>query len=227
MRFLQRLSSFDPWGTLVFLPAVVTLLLGLQFGGSKYSWASAPVIALLVASGVLSTVFIIVQLRMQDQATVPPRILRQRSIWSSAMFAFSMGAAFNIITFYLSIWSQAIRGVSAVRSGILILPMIGAYVLGCVLAGVLVSLVGFPAPAMILSGILAVLGAGMLTTLKSTSSQTTPLPFEILVGLGVGIGMQQPILAAQAALELKDIAVGTAILMFAQTLGAVFCLQQI
>ncbi|KAJ7834161.1 DHA14-like major facilitator [Mycena leptocephala] len=219
MRFLQRLSSFDPWGTLVFLPAVVTLLLGLQFGGSKYSWASAPVIALLVASGVLSTVFIIVQLRMQDQATVPPRILRQRSIWSSAMFAFSMGAAFNIITFYLPIWSQAIRGVSAVRSGILILPMIGAYVLGCVLAGVLVSLVGFPAPAMILSGILAVLGAGMLTTLKSTSSQTTPLPFEILVGLGVGIGMQQPILAAQAALELKDIAVGTAILMFAQTLG--------
>jgi hypothetical protein len=138
-----------------------------------------------------------------------------------------MGAAFNIITFYLPIWSQAIRGVSAVRSGILILPMIGAYVLGCVLAGVLVSLVGFPAPAMILSGILAVLGAGMLTTLKSTSSQTTPLPFEILVGLGVGIGMQQPILAAQAALELKDIAVGTAILMFAQTLGTVFCLQQI
>ncbi|KAJ7253911.1 major facilitator superfamily domain-containing protein [Mycena rebaudengoi] len=219
MRFLQRLSSFDPWGTLVFLPAIVTLLLGLQFGGSKYSWTSAPVIALLVVSGVLLTLFVIVQLRTQDQATVPPRILCQRSIWSSALFAFCMGAAFNIVIFYLPIWSQAIRGVSAERSGILILPMIGAYVLGCVLAGVLVPLVGFPAPAMILSGILAVLGTGMLTTLKSTSSQTNPLPFEILTGLGVGLGMQQPILAAQAALELKDIAVGTAILMFAQTLG--------
>jgi hypothetical protein len=137
-----------------------------------------------------------------------------------------MGAAFNIVIFYLPIWSQAIRGVSAERSGILILPMIGAYVLGCVLAGVLVPLVGFPAPAMILSGILAVLGTGMLTTLKSTSSQTNPLPFEILTGLGVGLGMQQPILAAQAALELKDIAVGTAILMFAQTLGASFRLPQ-
>ncbi|KAJ6609417.1 major facilitator superfamily domain-containing protein [Mycena sp. CBHHK59/15] len=198
MRFLQRLSSFDPWGTLVFLPAIITLLLALQWGGSKYPWSSAPVIALLVVSGVLSMLFVLIQLcTPQDQATIPPRILRQRSIWSSALYAFCMGAAFNIVTFYLPIWSQAIRGVSAVQSGILILPMIGAYVLGCVLAGGLVSLIGFPAPAMILSGILAVLGTGLLSTLKSTSRQTSPLPFEILTGLGVGIGMQQPILAAQ------------------------------
>ncbi|KAF7341341.1 DHA14-like major facilitator [Mycena venus] len=220
MRFLQRLSFFDPWGTLVFLPAIITLLLALQWGGSKYPWASAPVIAPLVVSGVLSTLFVLIQLyTAQDKSTIPPRILRQRSIWSSALFAFCMGAAFNIITFYLPIWSQAIRGVSAVQSGILILPMVGAYVLGCVLAGGLVSLTGFPAFAMILSGVLTVVGAGLLSTLKSTSRQTSPLPFEILAGLGVGIGMQQPILAAQATLELKDVAVGTAVLMFSQTLG--------
>ncbi|KAJ7114842.1 putative efflux pump antibiotic resistance protein [Mycena epipterygia] len=220
MRFLQRLSSFDPWGTLVFLPAIITLLLALQWGGSKYPWASAPTIALLVVSAVLSTLFILIQLYTPpDKSTIPPRILAQRSIWSSALFAFSMGAAFTILTFYLPIWSQAIRGVSAEQSGLLILPMIGAYVLGCVLAGGLVSVIGFPAPAMILSGVLTVVGAGMLSTLKSTSRQTTPLPFEILAGLGVGMGMQQPILAAQAALELKDVAVGTAIIMFSQTLG--------
>ena len=120
----------------------------------------------------------------------------------------------------LPLWLQAIRGVSAVKSGILILPMIGAYVLGCILAGGLVSITGFPAPAMILSGALAVVGTGLLSTLRSSSSQTAPLPFEILTGLGVGIGMQQPILAAQAALELKDVAVGTAVIMFSQTLGA-------
>ncbi|KAJ6554846.1 putative efflux pump antibiotic resistance protein [Mycena capillaripes] len=218
--FLQRLSFLDPWGTLVFLPALITLLLALQLAGTSYSWSSAPIIALLVISGVLSTLFILIQLRTPpDKSTIPPRILRKRTIWSSALYAFCMGAAFNIVTFYLPLWLQAIRGVSAVKSGILILPMIGAYVLGCVLAGGLVSLTGFPAPAMILSGVLTVVGAGLLSTLKSTSSQTAPLPFEILTGLGVGIGMQQPILAAQAALELKDVAVGTAVIMFSQTLG--------
>ncbi|KAJ6471584.1 putative efflux pump antibiotic resistance protein [Mycena vitilis] len=218
--FVQRLSFLDPWGTLVFLPAVVTLLLGLQFGGSKYPWSSVPVVVLLVVSGVLSILFILIQLRTEpDKSTIPPRILRQRTIWSSALYTFCMGAAFNIVTFYLPLWLQAIRGVSAVKSGILILPMIGAYVLGCIVAGGLVSLTGFPALAMILSGVLTVVGAGLLSTLKATSSQTGPLPFEILVGLGVGIGMQQPIMAAQAALDLKDVAIGTAIIMFSQTLG--------
>jgi hypothetical protein len=197
------------------------LLLALQWGGSVYPWSSGPVIALLVVSNILSTLFVLIQLRTApDKSTIPPRILRHRSIWSSALYAFCMGGAFNIVTFYLPIWSQAIRGVSAVRSGIVILPMVGAYVLGCVLAGGLVWLVGFPAFAMILSGVLAVVGAGLLSTLKSSARETSPLPFEILVGLGVGIGMQQPILAAQVALELKDVAVGTAILMFSQTLGS-------
>ncbi|KAJ7198296.1 DHA14-like major facilitator [Mycena pura] len=210
MPFRQRLSFLDPWGTLVFLPAVIAFILALQLGGSKYAWSSGPIIALLVVSGVLAATFILIQLRTPpDKSTIPPRILRQRTIWSSALYAFCMGAAFNI----------AIRGVSAVKSGILILPMIGAYVLGCILAGGLVSITGFPAPAMILSGALAVVGAGLLSTLRSSSSQTAPLPFEILTGLGVGIGMQQPILAAQAALELKDVAVGTAVIMFSQTLG--------
>jgi Na+/melibiose symporter-like transporter len=220
MPFLHRLSFLDPWGTLAFLPAVIALILALQLGGSKYAWSSGPIIALLVVAGVLSATFIVIQLRTPpDKSTIPPRILRQRTIWSSALYAFCMGAAFNIVTFYLPLWLQAIRGVSAVKSGILILPMIGAYVLGCILAGGLISITGFPAPAMILSGALAVLGTGLLSTLRSSSSQTAPLPFEILTGLGVGIGMQQPILAAQAALELKDIAVGTAVIMFSQTLG--------
>ncbi|KAJ7307782.1 DHA14-like major facilitator [Mycena albidolilacea] len=220
MPFLHRLSFLDPWGTLAFLPAVIALILALQLGGSKYAWSSGPIVALLVVAGVLSATFIVIQLRTPpDKSTIPPRILRQRTIWSSALYAFCMGAAFNIVTFYLPLWLQAIRGVSAVKSGILILPMIGAYVLGCILAGGLISITGFPAPAMILSGALAALGTGLLSTLRSSSSQTGPLPFEILTGLGVGIGMQQPILAAQAALEPKDIAVGTAVIMFSQTLG--------
>ncbi|KAJ6620232.1 hypothetical protein B0H10DRAFT_1946282 [Mycena sp. CBHHK59/15] len=200
MRFLQRLCSFDPWGTLVFLPAIITLLLALQWGGSKYPWSSAPVIALLVVSGVLSTLFVLIQLcTPQDQATITPRILRQRSIWSSALDVFCMGAAFNIVTFYLPIWSQAIRGVSAVRGARLAhrVPRTRD------------DPVGDPRR----------LRHGAAVHAEITSRQTSPLLFEILTGLGVGIGMQQPVLAAQAALELKDVAVGTVVIMFSQTLG--------
>jgi len=90
--FMQRLMLFDPWGTLVFIPAIVSLLLALQWGGSKYPWRSGRIIALFVVFGILVIVFIGVQLWKQDQATIPPRLLKKRSIWSSAFYAFAIGS---------------------------------------------------------------------------------------------------------------------------------------
>ncbi|KAF7364257.1 DHA14-like major facilitator [Mycena sanguinolenta] len=232
--FLKRLAYFDPFGTLVFIPAVVCLLLALQFGGSKYPWNSGFIIGLLIAFSVLISIFIRIQLWTQEKATVPPRILKRRSIWSSSLFAFSMGGAFIIVTFYLPIWFQVIRGVSAVRSGIdtlvrvLIIhrpaidatqPVILSLVVGSVAAGVLITIVGYYAPFMVLSSIFTVVGTGMLAALTVTSNTVNWLPFEILCGFGVGLGMQQPMLAAQTVLDLKDVPIGTALVMFANTLG--------
>jgi len=77
------------------------LLLALQWGGSTYSWNSGRIIALFVVFGVLTLVFIGVQIWKQDTATVPPRIIKQRSIWSAAWFSLFQGATFFIVVFYV------------------------------------------------------------------------------------------------------------------------------
>jgi len=99
--FMQRVELFDPWGTLVFIPAIISLLLALQWGGSKYAWKSARIIALFVVFGVLISIFVGVQVWKQERATIPPRILKQRSIWSAALYAFCIGSAFFIMAFYV------------------------------------------------------------------------------------------------------------------------------
>ena len=38
--FKQRAKQFDPIGTAVFIPAIICLLLALQWGGSKYEWSN-------------------------------------------------------------------------------------------------------------------------------------------------------------------------------------------
>ena len=38
--FKARLVQFDPVGTIVFIPAIICLLLALQWGGSKYPWSN-------------------------------------------------------------------------------------------------------------------------------------------------------------------------------------------
>jgi amino acid transporter len=97
----QRFKLLDLWGTLVFMPAIVCLLLALQWGGSKYAWKSAQVIVLLVVFFVLICAFIVIQLWKQENATLPPRILRQRSVASGAWYASCTGAALLLAVFYV------------------------------------------------------------------------------------------------------------------------------
>jgi hypothetical protein len=64
----ERLGQLDLPGTAVFMPAIVCLLLALQWGGSKYEWSDGRIIALFVLFGVLIIIFIGVQLWKQDYA---------------------------------------------------------------------------------------------------------------------------------------------------------------
>ncbi|KAJ7200941.1 major facilitator superfamily transporter [Mycena haematopus] len=217
--FMQRAAQFDPFGTLVFIPAIVSLLLALQWGGSKYPWNSPRIIALFVVFGILILGFIGIQFWKQDAATIPPRILKQRSMWSSSFFAFCVGGAFFILTFYLPIWFQAIHGVTAVHSGIDNLPMILSLVLASIFGGVVITIIGYYAPFMIASSTILAIACGLISTLKINSNHTKWIPYQFVAGIGVGLGQQQPLLAAQAVLDLKDVPIGTSMIMFSQTLG--------
>ncbi|KAJ7124545.1 major facilitator superfamily protein [Mycena epipterygia] len=215
----QRLQQFDPIGTIIIIPAVVCLLLALQWGGSTYSWNSGRIIALFVVFGMLTLVFIGVQIWKQDTATVPPRILKQRSIWSGAWFSLFQGATFFIVVFYLPIWFQAIKGVTAVQSGIDNLPMILSLVFSMIGVGGATTAIGYYTPFMIISTVLMAVGGGLITTFKVNTGHARWIGYQVILGVGCGAGMNQPVMAAQTVLNLKDVPTGTALIMFLQTMG--------
>ncbi|KAM0199707.1 hypothetical protein ACHAPA_011870 [Fusarium lateritium] len=57
----ERLSSFDLEGSVCFLPAIVSLLLALQWGGSRYPWSDGRTIGLFIVFGVLNSLFAVIQ----------------------------------------------------------------------------------------------------------------------------------------------------------------------
>ncbi|KAH0287663.1 MFS toxin efflux pump [Aureobasidium namibiae CBS 147.97] len=215
----NRVMDFDPFGTLVFLPMIICLLLALQWGGSTYPWSNGRVIALFVVFGVLCAVFVSIQFYVGERATIPPRIIKQRSVAASAWFGVSLGAAFFLFVYYLPIWFQAIKGVSATKSGIMSLPLILGVVICSVVAGGLVTTFGYYTPFMVASSVLMAIGAGLLTTFKVNTGHAEWIGYQALFGIGVGMGMQQILIAVQTALPAADIPTGTAIVMFFQTLG--------
>jgi MFS family permease len=219
MTFKEQILQFDIIGTVVFLPAVVCLLLGLQWGGSTYPWKSGRVIALFVLSGVFGITFIIIQIWKGEAATVPPRIFKNRNVWGAAWFAACVASAFFVLCFYIPIWFQAIKGVSAVKSGIMNLPLVLSLVLLSIVSGGLITVIGYYTPFMLASVVVMAIGAGLLTTFKVDTGHAHWIGYQVVFGMGVGMGMQQSLIVVQAVLPSKDVAIGTAILMFSQMLG--------
>ncbi|KAH7627817.1 major facilitator superfamily domain-containing protein [Sordaria sp. MPI-SDFR-AT-0083] len=215
----KTIMQFDPYGTAVFMPAIVCLLLALQWGGTTYEWDSWRIIFLFVLFGVLITAFIFIQFKMQDEGTVPPRIIKKRSVWAATIFSFSLGAAFMGSVYYLPIWFQAVKGATAVKSGIMNLPMLLSTVILSVVAGGLVSTLGYYTPFMILCSVISSIGYGLLTTFQPDTASGKWIGYQILVGAGLGMGLQQSLMAVQTVLEIKDVSIGTALMVFMQTLG--------
>ena len=217
--FKARVKQFDAIGTIVFIPAIVCLLLALQWGGTKYPWHNGRIIALFIIAGVLLITFIGVQIWKGETATVPPRILYQRSMAAASFFAICLGGAFFIFIYYLPIWFQAIKGTTATKSGIDNLPLIMAQVVMSILAGLLTTKIGYYTPFMYLSSVLMSIGAGLLTTFKVDTGHAMWIGYQVLFGAGTGAGFQQPLMAAQTVLHIDDVPIGTATIMFIQLLG--------
>jgi hypothetical protein len=136
-----------------------------------------------------------------------------------AVFAFFIGAAFFLFVYYLPYYFQAIKDTSALQSGIDVLPLILAQVVGTILAGALTSQTGYYMPFIYLSSVFMAVGAGLITLFEVDTSTAKWIGYQIVFGIGAGLGFQQVTLAAQAVLDQKDVAVGTGIAMFTQLFG--------
>lgn len=91
--FREKVSRLDFPGIVLILGSVCCLVLALQWGGQTKPWRSADVIGLLVGAVLLAVAFGVVQWRKGDKATIPFRILRQRTIFMGACYLFFLEMA--------------------------------------------------------------------------------------------------------------------------------------
>ena len=216
---LARIRELDLLGASILIPAIICLLLALQWGGSTYPWKSSRIIGLLVGFGALISIFIVTQIKLGDRATLPPRILSQRSVAAAVCFSVTFGAAFFTLIFYLPLYFQSIKGASAIKSGIDVLPLLLSCVILSMISGGLITVVGQYVPFALVGTILFTVGAGLLTTFSTTTPFAKWFGYQVLAGAGVGLMFQIPLLAVQTCLPLEDVPIGTACVMFFQTLG--------
>ncbi|KAK8190522.1 putative MFS multidrug transporter [Phyllosticta capitalensis] len=220
----EKIIQLDPLGQVLFMPSIICLILALQWGGNKYAWSNWRIIFLFCMFGVLILGFIGVQMRNKnDTATIAPRVVSQRTVASALWFTFCNSSSMFVFVYYLPIWFQAIKGASAVHSGVMNLPLVLSLVVASIFTGISVSKLGYYTPFMIASSVVVSVGAGMLTTFRVNTGHPAWIGYQVLLGFGLGLGMQQTNIAIQNVLSRVDVPIGTTCLFFSQQLGgAVF-----
>ena len=216
---MEQFRKLDPTGTIVFIGGVSSLLLAVQWGGITYPWNDGRIISLFVVFGVTLAIFVWIEHRVGDDASMPLRIITQRTVALATIYAALIGGSVTSMIYYIPLWFQAVQGVSAVKSGIRTIPMMLAMILSALLAGSFVRKQGYYVPPMILAGILTPIGAGLISTFWLDTSEGKWIGYQIIYGSGLGLGIQQTGLAMQAVLARKDIPIGGAFDYFGMGLG--------
>lgn len=139
----EKVQRLDPFGTLLVVPAITCFLMALQWGGIKYGWKDWRIILLFLLFGTLFSAFAYVQYRRGEAATLPPRIVKQRSIIAALWFSSCCNGALAVTEAYISIYFQGVKGLSATSSGLLGLPMIAGLGVAGIATGIGTTAIGY------------------------------------------------------------------------------------
>ena len=217
-RFEHRV---DYGGAAFMIAGISALLLLTSWGGVEYAWTS-PVIFGLGAVGVVLLMFFVAQEARSAEPLLPLRLFKHMIFSVSTGLSLVVGLGLFGSISYLPVYFQVVRGTSATMSGLQMAPMALVVVVAVTATGRIITQIGRYRMFPILGT--AAMALGML--LLSRLSENTPLPeaaaYMMVLGLGLGMLMQVPILAVQNSVAHRDLGSATAGVNVFRMLGSAF-----
>lgn len=164
--------------------------------------------------------FVVIQIRRGDLATLPPRIIaKQRTVLACALFSSFLAMALYTHLYYLPFYFQAVKGTSAEGSGIRTISYLVSMTITSIAVGGLITAFGVYVPFTWVGAAIFTIGSGLICTLKVDTSTGAWIGYQILTGIGVGMSVQVPFIAVQVVLNKKDMPTGNASTIFFNSLG--------
>ncbi|CAP93741.1 Pc16g10710 [Penicillium rubens Wisconsin 54-1255] len=213
------LKVIDWTGSVLIVGGALMVLLALEFGDVVYSWSSATVICLLIFGTAVMALFVVNEWKIAKNPIIPLWLFASPSKVAPYVVFACNSYVFIGQAYYLPLYAQSALAATALMSGLYLLPLIVSCALAAAAAGIFMQRTGKYLPVMYIAQGFLVLGSGLLISLKFESNITKLVIFQILVGIGVGMNIEAPILAAQAAAGVRDTAAVTATMGFVRSLS--------
>ncbi|KAJ3912102.1 ABC transporter [Lentinula edodes] len=220
---LRQILKVDYVGATLVAAAVTCLVLALQWGGNTKPWSDKAVIISFVFAGVTAVTFIAWEIYIGENAMLSDVFGLILFVYRYAIITYSFLTRFSLLLFsyYIPIFYQAVRHRTATDSGIDLLPFMLSVVLSVIGSGQIVGKFGYYWPFLVCAPIFLAVGSGLLYTVSPSTTSAQLIGFQILAGVGTGMGMQNSLLAIQV--EFRDapklLGQATSMASFGQFLG--------
>ncbi|WP_432877493.1 MDR family MFS transporter [Kribbella sp. CA-245084] len=214
----RRDAKVDWLGAGLLAVAIAGLTLLTTWGGSQYAWGSWQIIGLGVLAVVATIAFLQVERRVAEPI-LSLGLFRSRNFTAATLMTFLTGfGMFGAVT-YLPQFQQFVQGASATGSGLLLLPLMAGMLVTSVIGGQFVSRTGRYKVPMVVGALLMAGGLGLLSTMGLGTTRVTTSAFMVLLGIGMGLMMQNTMLVMQNSVAQRDLGAASGVNNLFRTIG--------
>ncbi len=207
------------WAGSFFIAAAVTLLLvWVTLAGKNYDWISWQTFAMVGGAVLLAVVFVIVETKAEEPL-IPLRLFRNKTITLATIASMFVGVGMYSGTVFFSQYFQLAEGKTPTMSGVMTIPMVMGLFLSSMVSGQIITRTGRWKVFLVSGGVLLTAGLGLLGTLRADTPYWHAAIYMALMGLGVGMMMQNLVLATQNQVAPQDIGSASSLVTFFRTLG--------
>jgi EmrB/QacA subfamily drug resistance transporter len=213
--------KIDYLGIILIALAATGLTLVTSWGGTQYPWGSPTILIMAAASLVLLVLFVLVETRAAEPM-LPMRLFKNPVFTVASVLSFIVGFAMLGGITFLPTYLQYVQGASATSSGLRMLPMVLGLLVAAMVSGTVISKTGRYRLFPIAGSILMTLGLFLLSLMDAATGFWVTSAYMMVLGLGVGMTMQVPVIIVQSTSDYKDLGVATSGVSFLRTLGSSF-----
>lgn len=217
-KLVRKVVSIDYWGAALISAGIATLLLWVTFAGNNFDWASWQTAVMVIGALVLLAVAVWVESKVADPI-IPLHLFKNRTLVLSVIASVTVGIAMFGTSVFLSQYMQVARGKTPTESGLLTIPMILGLFVSSTVSGRLITKYGRYKGFMVAGAATLTVGLALMGTIRYDTSFVLVGVYMYVMGTGMGMLMQNLVLAVQNTLDVSEIGSGTATVAFFRSLG--------
>jgi EmrB/QacA subfamily drug resistance transporter len=215
---VRREAKIDYLGAFLIVAGVCALLIWVTLAGNEFDWASWQTAALTGGGVVLLVLAVLVEAKVAEPV-IPLGIFRNRTVALTTVASLFVGVAMFGGTVFLSQYFQVSLGKSPTIAGLMSLPMILGLLVSSTVAGQIISATGRWKVYLVVGAVTMTVGLGLLSTIGPDTHFGLLSFYMAVMGIGVGMLMQNLVLAAQNDVPAAELGAATSVLSFFRSMG--------